>query len=70
MFDDNDGGFDLFLGLILCAPYLAWLWIKLTFMLLEFVFGAVVVVGTFLYFIMKEIFNYLAKNINREGLNE
>jgi hypothetical protein len=69
MFDDDDG-FDLFLGLILWVPYLAWLWIKLTFMLLEFVFGAVVAIGTFLYYIISEIFDFLKKMVDNNRINE
>ena len=70
MFDDDDDGFDLFLGLILWTPYLAWLWIKLTFMLLEFVFGVVVAIGTFLYYIIGEIFGFLKKMVDNNRVNK
>lgn len=61
MYDDDSDGFDLFLGLILWAPYLAWLWIKFTFILLEFIFGVVVAIGTVLSYIGKEIISIISK---------
>ncbi len=66
MYDDNDNGFDLFLGLILWAPLLAWFWIKCTFVILEFVFGALAAIGTFLYYIIKEVFSFISKLVSCE----
>lgn len=61
MYDDDNDGFDFFLGLILWAPYLVWLWLKLTFMILEFVFGVIAAVGGVLYVFIKEVFALLRK---------
>lgn len=66
MYDDNNDGFDLFVGLVLWAPYLAWIWLKLTFMLLEFAFGAVAAIGAVLYYIIKEIFGFISKLVSNE----
>lgn len=66
MYDDNDNGFDLFVGLILWAPLLAWFWIKCTFVILEFVFGALAAIGTFLYYVIKGIFDFISKLVSGE----
>ncbi len=68
MYDDDSDGFDLFLGLILWVPYLVWLWLKFTFMILEFVYGAVVAIGTVLYFIIKEIIELFTKLVTCEKI--
>ena len=66
MYDDDSDGFALFLGLILCAPYLVWLWLKFTLMILEFVFGVLAANGAVLYYIIKELFGFLTKLMNYE----
>lgn len=67
MYDDDSDGFDLFLGLVLWAPYLVWLWLKFTFMILEFVFGALAAIGSVLYYIMKEVLGFVAELTNYEN---
>ena len=66
MYDDNDNGFDLLLGLILWAPLLACFWIKCTFVILELVFGALAAIGTFMYYIIKKLFDFIGKLVSDE----
>ena len=63
---DDDNGFDLFVGLILWAPLLAWFWIKCTFVILEFVFGVLAAIVTFLYYVIKELFDFISNLVSGE----